>query len=190
MEKKRAELEKERAGRGRETEAKKREEQTQRRAEPSNSQTSKNVQHLRSKHQRRETSCCSQASTAQECRLGMDTRWISSKREKSRPPKQGDAEQGHRSIAHHTPACKRQGGYKAGSHSGLKVRRAKSAAKNPKLPISLDSRFGGMERNECHMFSMRVVKHNGSDKQCVPGMSATSSMMACFSVLFIVCHLI
>ena len=41
-----------------------------------------------------------------------------------------------------------------------------------------------------HMCSMRVVKHNGCDKRCVSGMSAPSSMMACFSVLFILCHLI
>ena len=37
---------------------------------------------------------------------------------------------------------------------------------------------------------MRVVKHNGRDKQCVSGMSAPFSMIACFSVLSILCHLI
>ena len=40
-----------------------------------------------------------------------------------------------------------------------------------------------------HVCSKRVVKHNGCDKQCVSGMSAPSSMMACFSVLSILCHL-
>ena len=37
---------------------------------------------------------------------------------------------------------------------------------------------------------MRAVKHNGCDKKSVSGMSAPSSMMACFSVLSILCHLI
>ena len=41
-----------------------------------------------------------------------------------------------------------------------------------------------------HVCFMRVVKHNGCDKQCVSGISAPSSMMACFSVLSILCHLI
>ena len=35
-----------------------------------------------------------------------------------------------------------------------------------------------------HVCSMRVVKHNGCDKQCVSGVSAPSFMMACLSMLY------
>ena len=37
-----------------------------------------------------------------------------------------------------------------------------------------------------HVCSMRAVKHNGCDKQCVSGMSAPSSMMA-FSRCYLYC---